>query len=80
MNIGKALVWLVLFSGNAFAYQENFTLENGLDFAVDVGGTWVLDGLSNSLSFFPVFVVFILLVLLLVIIFKVFKGLGWFLK
>ena len=80
MDIRKALVWLVLFSGNALAYQENFTLADGLDFSDDVVGTWVLDSLSNMLGFLPVFVVFLLFTLIIIILSKSSKGLRWFLK
>ena len=78
MDFRKALVWLILFSGNALAYQENFTVTDGLDFSVDVVGTWVLDAISNVLGFLPVFVVFILFILIFILLKKVFKGMGWF--
>lgn len=74
MNIKKVWVWLMLLSGRALAYQENFTVVDALDFSVDVGGTWVLDGISNFLGFLPVFIVFLLFALIIVLIIKVFKG------
>jgi len=80
MDKGKSVIWLMLLSSGVLAYQDNFTVADGLDFSVDVFGTWVLDALSNVLGFLPVFVVFLLLVLVFILLIKSFNGLRWFLK
>ena len=82
MEKKKTLVWLVclLLGKTVWAYQENFSVSDSLDFSVNVFGGFVLDTLSNSLGFIPVILAIILFLIILRLLFRMFQGSGWLIK